>query len=246
MADKRERHDERARGHGWWRAVILLAVVLAVIVLAKLFGLGQKLGNLQEWIRGLRAWGPVVFIILFIAATVVAVPASALTVAAGALFGSVLGVVYVTIGSVVGATLAFLIGRYFARDAAVRWLSKYEKFRRLDELTEKHGAIIVALARLVPIFPFNLLNYAFGLTSVRFRTYVFWSGLCLLPNIILLVAGTDAIVKAISQGQIPWLLIGALVVLAIFLTLLIQVVRQRLQAKEPETLEKAPLGEKDT
>ena len=200
---------EMAKKGGWWRPVVLLAALLAILVLARIFGIGEKLGALRGWIESLGPWGPLVFVLIYIAATVAALPGSAVTVAGGALFGSVLGVILVSIGATVGASLAFLISRYFARDAVGNWLSKSEKFQKLDKLTAEHGAIIVALTRLVPIFPFNLLNYGFGLTRVPFWTYVFWSWLCMLPGIALYVVGADAVTMGLAKGQVPWGLIGA-------------------------------------
>ena len=87
------------------------------------------------------------------------------------------------------------------------WLGKSERFRRLDDLTGKHGDIIVAITRLVPLFPFNLLNYGFGLTKVSFRTYVLWSALCMLPGTILYVVGSAAVFEAVSRGRVPWVLV---------------------------------------
>jgi len=153
-------------------------------------------------------------------------------VAAGALFGSILGVISVSIASTLGASLAFLVARYFARDAVARWLSANEKFRRLDKMTEEHGAIIVALTRLVPIFPFNLLNYGFGLTRVRFWTYVFWSWLCMLPGTVLYVVGADAVIQAITEGKVPWALLGVILAFVVLLTFLVRHARRRPQAKE--------------
>jgi len=144
----------------------------------------------------------------------------------------VLGVILVSAAATLGASLSFLISRYFARDATARWLSSKEKFRRLDQLTEDHGATIVALTRLVPIFPFNLLNYGFGLTRVHFWTYVFWSWLCMLPGTILYVVGADALIKGIAQGRIPWVLVGAVAVAGIVLAILVRYARRRLQSKE--------------
>ncbi|MCI0419209.1 MAG: VTT domain-containing protein [Acidobacteria bacterium] len=154
-------HNESLDGHGkasgWWKPVVLLVAILVIFVLAKVFGLGERLGDLRHWIDSLGVWGPVVFVIFYAVAVVAALPGSALTVAAGALFGSALGTILVSIAATLGASLSFLIARYFAREATSRWLSDNEKFRRLDQLTESHGAIIVALTRLVPLFPFNLL-----------------------------------------------------------------------------------------
>ncbi len=70
-------------------------------------------------------------------------------------------------------------------------------------MTEKHGAIIVAVTRLVPLFPFNLLNYGFGLTRVPFWTYLFWSWLCMLPGTIAYLVGTDAVILAVTTGELP-------------------------------------------
>ncbi|MDD2901138.1 MAG: FAD-containing oxidoreductase [Syntrophales bacterium] len=220
---------------GWWRPVLLLAVIITLLVAARLLGLGDKLGALREWIRSLGAWGPLVFMLLYIAATVAAIPGSAMTVAGGALFGSFWGVILTLNAAVIGASLAFLISRYFAREAMVRWLGHNEKFQRLDRLTEEHGAIIVALTRLVPIFPFNLLNYGFGLTKVPFWTYFFWSWLCMLPGSVLYVVGSDAVFQTVARGEVPWTLVGVLLVAIAVLTLLVRMARKKLQLKEIKT-----------
>ena len=222
--------------HGWWRPVLLLAVVIAILVLARVFGVGERLEAIRDWIGTLGPWGPLVFVLIYVAAVVAALPGSAITIAGGALFGSVLGVILVSLSSTLGASLAFLISRYFARDAVVRWLSKNEKFQRLDRLTEEHGAIMVALTRLVPLFPFNLLNYGFGLTRVPFWTYVFWSWLCMLPGTALYVVGADAFTKGLAQGRVPWALIGALAGVAVVLFFLVRTARRKLQTKEMKTM----------
>lgn len=214
---------------GWWRPVFLLAVIIALLLLARVLGLGEKLGALRDWIGSLGPLGPLVFALIYVAATVAAIPGSALGVAAGALFGAVLGVAVVSLASTLGAALAFLIARYFARDAVVRWLSGNDQFRRLDRLTAEHGAIIVALTRLVPIFPFNLLNYGFGLTRVPFWTYVWWSWLCMLPGTVLFVAGADAVFQGLSQGRVPWVLVGAVSGVAVILVLLVRAARKKLR-----------------
>ncbi len=213
---------------GRWRPVVLVAAIVAVLVSAKLFGLGERLVFLREWIEGLGAWGPVAFLALYVVAVVAAIPGSAITVAAGALFGSVLGTILVSIGSTVGAGLSFLIGRYFARGAVEGWLGANERFRKLDRMTERHGAVMVALARLVPLFPFNLVNYGFGLTRVPFWTYLFWSWLCMLPGTVVYVVGADALTRAIADGTVPWMLLGALVVVIAALLVLVRFARARL------------------
>lgn len=213
----------------WVKPAILVVILIALIVLARILGLGERIGELRSWIEGLGIWGPFVFLVIYSVGVVAAVPGSALTIIAGALFGSLLGIIVVINAATLGASFCFLISRYFARDYVSTWLSKSEKFQRLDELTEKHGAVIVALTRLVPLFPFNLLNYGFGLTRVPFWTYVLWSWLCMLPGTMLYVVGADALTKGVAEGEVPWLLIGLLGGVVILLLLLVPIARKRMQ-----------------
>ena len=226
--------DTHKKRHEWWRPVVLVVAIVALLVLGRVLGLGERLGELRNWIQGLGPWGPVVFVFLYAAAVVAAIPGSALTVAAGALFGSVLGVILVINAATLGASLAFLVSRYFAREAIAQRLAGNEKFQKLDRLTEEHGAIIVAITRLVPLFPFNLLNYGFGLTRVPFWTYVGWSWLCMLPGTILYVVGADVFTKGLAEGRVPWPLVGALVVAVLILTVLVRQARRRLKEKEAQ------------
>ena len=224
--------NDPPQSRSWWRPLLLLALVIPGFILARVFGLGDNLGSLRDWLQGLGPWGPLVFVIIYIVAVVAAIPGSAMTIAGGALFGSVGGIILVSLASTIGASLAFLVSRYFARDAIVNWLGKNEKFQRLDRLTAEHGAIIVALTRLVPIFPFNLLNYGFGLTRVPFWTYVFWSWLCMLPATVLYVVGADAVAKGLAKGEVPWVLLLALAVTAVILSLLVKIARSQLRERE--------------
>lgn len=227
-------HPSRAARFAWVKPVALLAAVIAVLVAARALGLGERIGEVRTWILSLGAWAPVVFVLVYAAAVVAAVPGSVLTVAAGAMFGSVLGVVLVSIASTLGATGAFVVARFLARDSVVRWLEGNEKFTKLDRLTRDHGAIIVAITRLVPLFPFNLLNYGFGLTRVPLRTYVLWSWLCMLPGTVLYVVGADAVTTALAQGRVPWVLVIALVVTIVGLTLIVRRARRTLTEREAE------------
>ena len=95
----------------WWKPVFLLAVVVGLLVAAKLFHLGDQLKALEGWIQSLGPWGPVVFVFIYIAAVVAALPATIFTFLAGVLFGTVVGVLVVSIGATVGACLAFLVAR---------------------------------------------------------------------------------------------------------------------------------------
>jgi len=214
-----------------WRPILLIGLIVAIFILAILFGVGEKLGALREWIQSLGVLGPAVFVGLYILGVVAGIPGSALTVAAGGLFGSLLGVLLVSLASTFGASFSFLIARYFARDAIANWLSKREKFKRLDVMTEEHGAMIVAITRLIPVFPFNLLNYGFGLTKIPFWTYVFWSWLCMLPGTVLYVVGVDAFVQLIVQKKVPWLLFGVIAGVGVLLAVLVKFARRKIKDK---------------
>jgi uncharacterized membrane protein YdjX (TVP38/TMEM64 family) len=219
-----------------WRPLILVIFLLAIIILLRLSGVADKLTDARQWINGLGSWGALVFVLIYILAVVLALPGSAITIAGGALFGSVWGVVLVSIAATIGASICFLISRYLARDFILRKFGQNEKFIKLDRLTKEHGVIVVAITRLIPLFPFNVLNYGFGLTGVPLRTYVFWSWLCMLPGTILFVVGTDAILSGVSAGKIPWLLVLVLLLVAIILTLLGYWAKRKLSGKKNKSI----------
>jgi uncharacterized membrane protein YdjX (TVP38/TMEM64 family) len=216
----------------WWRPVALFAAVAALAVLAQWLDVAQYLVKLRTWIESLGAWGPLIFGLIYIVAVVAVVPGSALTAAAGALFGSVVGVLVASTAATVGASVSFLIGRYFARDATLRWLCRRERFRRLNRLTARYGALAVLLTRLSPFLPFNVLNYGFGLTQVRFWTYVFWSWVGMLPGVIFVVLTSAAVVRAVTRGAIPWFLVYTTIAAGLAVAVLVVWVQRRLREAE--------------
>jgi len=228
------------RRHSLAKPVLLLAMLVAFLVLARVFHLGGRLGELREWIQSLGALGPVVYLSIYIAAVVLAIPGSVISIMAGVMFGSFLGVLLVSVGSTIGAGLAFLIARHLAREAVAERMERNPRFHRLDLMTEQHGSIIVAITRLVPLFPFNLLNYGFGLTRVRFRVYLFWSWLCMLPGTILYVVGADTVTRTAAQGRIPWLLIGILTLTLAIITMLVREARKKMSSKENDSHDHIP------
>jgi uncharacterized membrane protein YdjX (TVP38/TMEM64 family) len=153
----------------------LLRIVMGVAVLATLVLLGVQFGDevprLAERVEGLGAWGPVAFIAGYVLATIAMVPALLLTLAAGATFGLVEGTAYVFVAATLGACAAFLVSRYFARGLVERMVAGRPAFAAVDKAVGSQGFKIVLLLRLSPVFPFNLMNYALGLTRVSFRDY---------------------------------------------------------------------------
>lgn len=161
------------------------------------------LKNALAWIDSLGAIGAIAFIGIYIIATVAFLPGSVLTLGAGVVFGVWLGALYVFIGATLGATVAFLVGRYLARNWVANKIANNDKFNAIDRAVGKEGLKIVLLTRLSPIFPFNLLNYAFGLTGVSIRDYIIGS-LGMIPGTLMYVyigslAGNIALIGTNSQ-----------------------------------------------
>lgn len=135
-------------------------------------GLQSGLTHTLTWIDGLGAVGPLAFIALYIIITVAFVPGSIVTLGAGVLFGVVRGSLLVFVGAMLGATAAFLVGRYLARGWIAGKMKNYPRFQAIDDAIATEGRKILFLIRLSPAFPFNLLNYAMGLTQISLKDYV--------------------------------------------------------------------------
>ncbi len=170
-----------------WKWLALAAVVLAAVLLGRALPLQDWLRDGLAWVGRLGHWGPLLFIALYITATVLSLPGSPLTLGAGAVFGVVWGSLYVSIGSTLGATAAFLIGRYLAREAIARRIEGNARFVAIDQAVAAEGWKIVGLTRLSPVFPFALLNYAFGITRVKLSHYVLASWIGMMPGTVLYV-----------------------------------------------------------
>lgn len=170
------------------RLVLRVLVLLAGAAVLVLVGrhLGGQLPRFAAWVEGLGAWGPAVFIAGYVVATVAFVPGSVLTLAAGAIFGLVRGVIYVFVGATLGAAAAFLVSRYLARSAVERRVAGDPRFAAIDRALGGQGFRVVFLLRLSPLFPFNLMNYALGLTRVRFVDYLLAS-VGMIPGTVLYV-----------------------------------------------------------
>ena len=146
----------------------------------------EILRNALQWVEDLGAIAPIAFMLIYIVATVAFLPGSVLTLGAGVLFGIVKGSIYVFFGATIGATLAFLVGRYLARGWISKKIANNEKFSAIDRAVGKEGFKIVLLTRLSPIFPFNLLNYGMGVTGVSLKDYVLAS-VGMIPGTIMYV-----------------------------------------------------------
>lgn len=161
--------------------------LVAVVVVARLAGLSEYisldgLGRLRDWIDGFGVAAPLVFIAIYAVATVAFLPGTPLSLLAGLVFGPVFGALWAVIGATIGATLAFLVGRYAARGLVEGWTANNERVKKLDEGVERQGWRMLLITRLVPVFPFNLQNYAYGITKIGLGTYVLLTAVCIIPG----------------------------------------------------------------
>jgi len=227
-------------GSRWklWLALGVAVVLIAAVTVAFKYFHGQELlKRAIEWVSQLGPWGPILFIAIYVVATVLFIPGSALTLGAGAVFGVVWGSIYVSIASSLGATAAFLVGRYLARDAIARKIEGNERFAAIDKAVAKEGWKIVGLARLSPVFPFTLLNYAFGLTQVKLRDYVLASWIGMMPGTIMYVY-IGSLAKAASGERTrttgEWVLYGVGLLATVVVTVFITVLAKKALAKKTE------------
>ncbi len=191
-----------------WRAIGLLGVVGIAIGLGLTFR--QELQPVLEWveqtIQSMGSWGPPAYVMIYVLWTVAGLPGTPITLVGASAFASSpwVALASVSAGSTLGAAACFLIARRFARDSTRTWAMQREVFAKLDRATETHGVWVVAITRLLPIIPYNLLNYGFGITRVGFWKYLVVSWACMLPATAMYVLGVGSLLGAIRQGKISW------------------------------------------
>ncbi|MFN8628406.1 MAG: TVP38/TMEM64 family protein [Candidatus Binatia bacterium] len=178
----RSTHRRHAR-----RLLVATAVLCALVVVTKGLRVPEYLLVLVGWVRNAGWVGVGVFMLVYVAATVGFIPGTILTLGAGFAYGVVAGTAIVWIAANVGAVLAFVLGRTLARNWVAARIATNPRFAAIDRAVGREGLKIVFLVRLSPVFPFNLLNYAFGLTRVSLRDYLLGSLVGMLPGTILYV-----------------------------------------------------------
>ena len=224
--------DKRKKG-GMAKRVILLIFIMVAIFAIRSAGATRYLEQdaLRELIQGYGALAPVLYMFVYTVAPSLFLPGLPITIAGGILFGPFWGVVYTITSATAGASLAFLVSRYIARD----WIQKKltsPRWRRLDAGVEKHGWKIVAFTRLIPLFPFNLLNYAYGLTKIRFLHYALATFIFMLPACIAFIVFSSSLLDLLKGRISPAFLIGLGLVI---LVSLIPLVYNRYKAKKGRT-----------
>jgi len=195
---------------------LLIGAVLALFVASRFLPFEAWLKNFNQWIADLGAVGFVVFVFAYAAFALLMLPGAILTIGAGFIFGLAWGFVAVSAGSTLGAALAFLVGRFLARDKIRALTADKPKFQQIDRAIGERGAKLIFLLRLSPVVPFNLSNFFYGLTAVKFWPYVLASWLGMMPGTLAYVyfgtlgkaAAESATGAGPSRGPLEWTLLA--------------------------------------
>lgn len=221
-------------------SVLLVAGIALAIIYRDLFDVSM----LETWVKDAGVAGPIVFMLIYIVGTVFFLPGSVLTLAGGALFGPVMGTFYNLTAATIGAIISFIAARYLAHD----WVEKKTggRLKSLKQGVEGEGWKFVAFVRLVPLFPFNLLNYALGLTKIKLSHYSIATYICMLPGAIAYtyigyvgreaLAGDEAVIQKVMIGI-------ALLAIVSFLPSLIAKLRAKPMMSVEQVKQKLDAGE---
>jgi uncharacterized membrane protein YdjX (TVP38/TMEM64 family) len=209
-----------------------VSLVAVLAGLALIGDMGRLVGLARAWLTGLGAWGWLLFVGLYALVSLAALPGTIMCALAGLLYHPLIAVALASIGSTVGAAVAFVVGRYFARGAVRRLIAGHPRFERLDFLSREHGGTLVAVTRLM-LLPYNALNYFFGLTRVGFWKYVFWSWVGMFPSTTFVVITTRAAAEG-AAGRFPWHYLGLAAGMLVIMIWIIRLARRRFRALEAE------------
>ncbi len=232
---------DQAQKSGLRRVLLLAVIVVGLAVGLAFLPVEEYLTRVLEWARGLGPWGPVIVGALYVPACVLMLPGMIISLGAGFLFGVVAGTIAVSLGSTLGACAAFLVGRTVAREWVSRKVRDNARFAAVSDAVTREGFKIVVLTRLSPVFPFNLLNYAYGLTEVPFWKYALASWLGMLPGTVLYVyvGSTIGSLAELAAGDVEggtaetvlkWVGLAVTVIVTVLIT---RIARQALKEVSP-------------
>lgn len=228
----------------WVTRIGLLLAVAAIGLTIRAIPIDTALEALKQWIAGLGPWGPAIFALIYALWAVAFLPGSALTLAGGAIFGIAWGFVAVICGATLGAALSFLIARHLAREKVSRMARRNPKFGAMDRAIEEGGWKIVAILRLSPAIPFNLQNYLYGLTPIRFWPCILTSAVFMMPGTLLYVylgyVGGQGLAAASGGGAASaqrWTLIVVGLLATAGVTIYVTKLAQKALAKQPSLAE---------
>jgi len=228
--------DQKAgKNKNWLKIVVFVLIIAAVFFAVRELGYMKYLRSpqlLKEAIDGLGVWGPIVFMLLWVASAVFLLPGAALGIVGGILFGPWLGTLYTGLGATLGAVAAFLAGKYVARDMVQGMMENNPKLQKIDKGVKKEGWRFVMLTRLVPVFPYNVQNYVYALTAIKLPVYALTTFVFMLPGVFAFsFAG-----GAVTAGGSPVKIIIYLAVAGVSL-FLISLIPKYLKKKHGDVLE---------
>ncbi len=231
----------------WVRLLSILLIVGSLLAITRLMPMGRLTDFLSAAVQDMGVWGPVVFALVYMLATIFMLPGSPLTLASGAIFGLAWGTVAVSLGSTTGAAMCFLIGRYFARRSVEQKMSGSKTFKAVDRAVSEGGWKIVALLRLSPAVPFNLQNYLYGLTAIRFWPCVLASWVAMLPGTFMYVylgyIGRAGVAAAAGEGggrtPAQWAMLGVGLLATIAVTIYVTKLARRAIARQTDNIDEA-------
>jgi uncharacterized membrane protein YdjX (TVP38/TMEM64 family) len=228
-------NTQNSKKPSWTRPLIFLALLVAIAVAVRVFHLQDYVEEerLRQTIASYGIWGPLAYLLVWFLAPPLFLPGLPITLAGGILFGPFWGVVYTAFGATGGASLAFLVARYLAREWVASKLTG-AKLRTLDDKVAQHGWKIVAFTRLVPVFPYFLLNYAFGITRVSFAAFFLATFFGMMPATIAFVYFSSHILDVLKGRISSGFIIGLVLVI---LVSLIPLAYKKLKANRGEPLE---------
>ncbi|MEV0889074.1 TVP38/TMEM64 family protein [Streptomyces microflavus] len=194
-----------------WVRLVALVVLLGGLGVMALLGGGELLSGVRAWVDSLGFWGPVIFALCYALAVTALLPGSVLTASAGALFGVPLGAAVVLVGATAGAALSFGVARWLGRPTVERYAGS-GRLGRLDTFLSRRGFAAVLVVRLVPLFPFWVINYGAGVAGVRFSSYAAATALGIVPGTLVYLGLGGAL--ADPGSPVLWYSLGGLVVLS--------------------------------
>ena len=197
-----------------WPFAVFAVFLITVVVASRFVDLSRHVETAQAWTAALGILAPAAFVIVYVAATLVGVPGTPFTLMSPFLFGPLTAFLVMVVASSASAAAGFLIARYLARDSFTERLGETDGFARLSRLVAAHHWIVLPVLRIVPLAPFAVVNYGFGLTGISFWRYFLWTELAMIPVNAVLILGADVFYVAAVGGTVSGALIAALAVAA--------------------------------
>lgn len=230
------------------RNTVVILALAGLVLLARSVSVERPLAWLSAEVHRLGFWGPLAFGGLFVVVTLLLLPSTPVTLAAGAVFGTVVGAVTMSLASLVSATLSFFFSRYVAHDRVARMIHRYPKLEALwRALGEDEGWKIVAAVRLSHALPFGVQNLLFGVSPIRFVPFLVTTGVAMVPGTLLYAYLGSLGAEALGADGAPptaggWALrLGGLVVIAAAVLYIVHFARRIIRAKTAVDLAAAPL-----